>query len=102
MIRQGTISHTAGKKVFDEVLHTGASPEKAIEKLGLTQVSDASTLDLMVQRVLEENPAEVQKFLSGHEKVLGFLMGQIMKASQGKANPGLVNEILKKKLGNMA
>lgn len=92
------ISHTSAKKVFEEVARNGIDPEKAVEKLGLAQVSDSGALDRYIEDVIRTHPDEVQKFLSGKDKVFGFLMGQVMKASRGKANPGMVNSMLRKKL----
>jgi aspartyl-tRNA(Asn)/glutamyl-tRNA(Gln) amidotransferase subunit B len=70
-----------------------------VEEKGLTQVSDEGTLDQIITDVLSKNPTQVAQFKEGKQQVLGFLVGQVMKASGGKANPGKVNELLRKKLG---
>jgi len=98
MIRNGNISNSAGKKVFEKVLLTGMSPDTVVEKMGLRQVSDVSSLDTVVDKVLTDHAKEVEKYLSGHDKVFGFLMGQIMKESKGQANPRKVSERLRAKL----
>ena len=98
LVDQDLISHTSAKKVFEEVARNGVDPRKAVEKLGLAQVSDSDALDRFVEDVIETHPDEVNKFLCGKEKVFGFLMGRVMQASGGKANPGLVNRMLRKKL----
>ena len=98
MIEEERISHTAGKRVFEEWMQSSESLEQIVERLGLTQVSDTSALEKIVLTVLQENPKEVQKYLDGHDKIFGFLMGKVMQASRGKANPKIANELLKKKL----
>ena len=98
LVEEGTISRRAGKAVFNEVAHTGAAPEKVVEKLGLLQLSDSSKLDEIITRVIEKHSAEVQKFLKGKKSILSFFMGEVMKATNGKANPRVVNEILRKRL----
>ena len=100
-IEKGTLSHSAGKQVFEEILKNGGAPESIIKKLGLAQVSDSSELESMVDVVLRDHQTEVETFLKGKERVLGFLVGQVMKASRGKANPGMVNELIREKLKNL-
>jgi aspartyl-tRNA(Asn)/glutamyl-tRNA(Gln) amidotransferase subunit B len=98
LINKGTISHTAGKKVFDHVASTGDAPQAAVEKLGLAQVSDSSELEGMVQKVLDDNPDAVAKYKAGKAQLLGFLMGQTMQASRGKGNPKVIQDLLRKML----
>lgn len=99
MIDKGTISGKIAKDVFNQIWETGRSAEDIVKEKGLLQVSDATEIEQMVDRVLADNPAEVEQYRAGKDKLLGFFVGQIMKASEGKANPRMVNEVLKKKLG---
>jgi aspartyl-tRNA(Asn)/glutamyl-tRNA(Gln) amidotransferase subunit B len=78
---------------------TGKAPEQIVQEKSLTQLSDEGTLALIIDDVLAKNPTQVAQFKQGKQQVLGFLVGQVMKASGGKANPGKVNELLKAKLG---
>ena len=97
-ITTGEISGKIAKKVFEIMVETGDEPLKIIKEKGLKQQSDPKELEKIVIKVLENNSDKVSEFRSGKEKLLGFFVGEIMKASSGKANPGLVNDILKKKL----
>lgn len=99
MIDENKISIRIAKDVFPEMIKTLKPPSKIVEEKGLIQVSDVSELERICKEVLNENPAEVEKYKSGKTNVLGFLVGQVMKKTQGKANPKLVNEILTKLLG---
>lgn len=99
-IKDGTISHSSGRKVFDE-LWVGDGTESvdaAIERLGLKQMSDTGELERILDEVLAANAKSVEEFRAGKDKAFNALVGQAMKATKGKANPGLVNELLKKKL----
>jgi aspartyl-tRNA(Asn)/glutamyl-tRNA(Gln) amidotransferase subunit B len=78
---------------------TGKPAKAIVEEKGLTQVSDTGAIDAIVDEVLAAHPDEVARFRGGEDKLLGFFVGQVMKASRGKANPGLANAALKKKLG---
>lgn len=98
LIDKGTISGKIAKTVFKEVFDTGKLPHVIVEQMDLVQISDESAIDKFVEQVIAENPAVVEKFKQGKEKALGFLVGQVMKLSQGKANPQLVNKLLKEKL----
>jgi aspartyl-tRNA(Asn)/glutamyl-tRNA(Gln) amidotransferase subunit B len=98
LIDKGTISGKIAKTVFEEMFKTGKRPEKIVEEKGLVQISDESAIDAMVDQVLAANPKSVEDFKAGKEKVIGFLVGQVMKMSKGKANPGMVNDLLKEKL----
>ena len=75
-------------------------PDAIIEERGLKQVTDSSEIEPLVDKILEDNPNQLSQFRSGKEKLFGFFVGQVMKASGGKANPSQVNEILKSKLNN--
>jgi aspartyl-tRNA(Asn)/glutamyl-tRNA(Gln) amidotransferase subunit B len=98
LIDAGTISGKIAKTVFEEMYRSGADPEKIIEEKGLTQVSDEAALERVIEEVVLANPKEVEGYRAGKEKLIGFFVGQVMKLSGGKANPGKVNELLKKKL----
>ncbi|MCH8019051.1 Asp-tRNA(Asn)/Glu-tRNA(Gln) amidotransferase subunit GatB [candidate division KSB1 bacterium] len=98
LIKDGTISGKIAKSVFDEMHTSDKKPEEIIKEKGLVQISDSAELEKHVLIVLKENPTAVKKIMEGKEQVLGFLVGQIMKSTRGKANPKLVNEILRKEL----
>lgn len=98
MVDQGAISLKVAREIFPEVYSSGKTPEQIVQEKGLTQVSDEGTLDKIIEEVLTKSPVQVAQFKEGKQQVLGFLVGQVMKASGGKANPGKVNELLKKKL----
>ena len=98
MIESGALSGKMGKEVFEEMVATGKSPAKIVAEKGLQQVSDAGELAAIVAKVLEDSPEQVEQFKAGKEKVLGYFVGQVMKATGGQANPGVVNTILRDKL----
>ncbi len=98
MIDQGKISGKIAKTVFETMLASQREPEQIVSDKGLEQVSDTGSIETAIDHVLAANPKQVEQYLSGNEKVFGFLVGQIMKATQGKANPQRVNEILREKL----
>ncbi len=98
LIAGGTISNTIAKQVFERMLETGDGARTIVEKEGLAQVSDTAEIEKAVQGVIEANPGQVGQYRSGKTKVFGFFVGQCMKAMKGKANPVVVNEILKQKL----
>ncbi len=99
LIDQGTISGKIAKTVFDEMAETGKPAETIVREKGLVQVSDASAIEGVVAEVLEAHPDEVAGYRGGKTKLLGFFVGQVMKATRGKANPKVVNEVLREKLG---
>lgn len=99
MIEAGTISGKIAKTVFDEMLRTGEAPEGIVEARGLVQITDESAIAAIVDRVLAENPAQVEQYRSGKRAALGWFVGQVMRASRGRANPALVNRVLEEKLG---
>jgi aspartyl-tRNA(Asn)/glutamyl-tRNA(Gln) amidotransferase subunit B len=96
--RKGEISGPTAKAVLEEMFETGKSAEDIVNTKGLTQVSDEAVLERIVEEVIAKNPAQLGQYRSGKEAVFGFLVGQVMKASGGKANPTKVNELLKRKL----
>ena len=98
LIKDGTISGKIAKSVFELMANENKDPQKIIEEKNLKQESDPKTLESLIDKVISENPDKVKDYKSGKEKLFGFFVGQVMKASEGKANPKLVNEILKKKL----
>jgi len=98
MVDAGTVSLKVAREIFPEVYSSGKAPEQIVQEKGLTQVSDEGALEKIIDHVLTNNPTQVAQFKEGKQQVLGFLVGQAMKASEGKANPGKVNELLKKKL----
>lgn len=99
MIEDETISGKIAKQVFADMLETGHDPAKIVEDKGLKQVTDTGAIEQMVADVLAANPDNVAAYKGGNERIFGFFVGQVMKASQGKANPQVVNDILKQKLG---
>ena len=99
LIQSGTISGNIAKGVFEEMYRTQKSAGSIVEEKGLKQITDSSAIEKIVAEVLQANPSQVEEFKGGKEKVLGFLVGQVMKASKGKANPGMVNKLLKEKMG---
>jgi aspartyl-tRNA(Asn)/glutamyl-tRNA(Gln) amidotransferase subunit B len=99
-IAAGTISGKIAKEVFEAVWSGEGSVDEIIEKRGLTQISDSASIDKLVADVIAANPTQVEQFRAGKQQVLGFLVGQVMKASRGKANPQQVNDALRKQLGN--
>jgi aspartyl-tRNA(Asn)/glutamyl-tRNA(Gln) amidotransferase subunit B len=99
LIDDGTISGKIAKDVFAEMWATGKEPKAIIEEKGLVQITDTSAIEQMVDEVIAANPKQVEGYRSGRTALLGFFVGQIMKASGGKANPQAVNEIVKAKLG---
>ncbi len=99
-IEDGTISGKIAKTVFEEVWKTGKTAGQVIEEKGLKQVSDTGAIEAIVDEVIAANPTEVAEFKAGKTKLMGFFVGQIMKASKGKANPGMVNQLLMKKLAD--
>jgi aspartyl-tRNA(Asn)/glutamyl-tRNA(Gln) amidotransferase subunit B len=98
LVDDGTISSTMAKTVFDAMYDTGKPASEIVAEKGLRQISDASALLAAVEQVLADHPKEVDEFRAGREKLLGFFMGQVMKATQGKANPQAVNKLLRERL----
>lgn len=100
LIENGTISGKIAKTVFEEMYKTGKDAEEIIKEKGLTQISDSSVIEKAIEEIISKNPSEVERYRAGEEKLFGFFVGQVMKLTKGKANPQLVNEILKKRLHN--
>ena len=97
-IDDNTISGKIAKTVFDEVWQSGKTADQVIEEKGLKQVTDTGAIETIVDEVIAANPDPVAEYRAGKEKLMGFFVGQVMKASKGKANPGMVNQLLNKKL----
>ena len=98
MIDQGNISGKIAKTVFEAMLDSNKTPQQIVSEKGLEQLSDLGSIEAAIDQVLTANPKQIAQYQSGNEKVFGFFVGQIMKATQGKANPQKVNEILREKL----
>jgi aspartyl-tRNA(Asn)/glutamyl-tRNA(Gln) amidotransferase subunit B len=99
LIADGTISGRLAKEVFEAMWESGEEAAAIVEAKGLKQISDSGAIEGLVEEIIAKNPTQVEQFKGGNEKILGWFVGQVMKATQGKANPGLVNEALRKKLG---
>lgn len=98
LIGDGTVSNRLAKDVFEIMFETGDDPEKIVEERGLRQVTDTGAIEVAVDEAIANGTAQVEQYKGGNEKVLGWFVGQVMKATQGKANPQAVNELLRKKL----
>jgi len=98
LVKRGTISNNVGKEVLEEMFKTGKSAADIVKERGLEQISDTGELEAIVEQVIAENPGPVQDVRDGKEKAIGFLVGQVMKLTKGKANPKMVNELLRQKL----
>ena len=99
LIDDDTISGKIAKTVFEQMVATGQTPEAIVAEQGLSQVSDSGAIEAAIAAVLDANPDKVAEYRSGKDKLFGFFVGQVMKATQGKANPGKVNALLKERLG---
>jgi len=100
LIDKGTISGKIAKTVFTEMYKTGKDAEVIVKEKGLVQISDESAIEKAVDELIAKHPSEVERFKAGEEKLLGFFVGQVMKAMKGKANPQMLNDLLKKKLSS--
>ena len=98
LVDTGRISSVVAKEVFEAVVETGRSPERIVEERGLSQIDDTEALRMIVSQVLRDNPGAVSKYKNGKTGTLGFLVGQVMRSCKGKANPQVVNELLKELL----
>ena len=98
LIEKGTISGSIGKKLLPELLEKGGSPQKLVDKQGLTQISDPGELEKIIDQIIADHPSEVEKFRSGKTKLRGFFVGQVMKATSGRADPKLTNQLIGGKL----
>ena len=98
LVEAGTINRNTAKTVFEEMFATGKSAMEIVRDKGLEQVSDTGEIEAAVDRVIAANPREVERFRGGEGRLLGFFVGQVMREMKGKANPGVVNELLRRKL----
>ena len=94
LIEKGTISSKIAKTVFKEMLESGKLPAQIVEEKGLVQISDEGAIKGIVEQVVANNPQSVEDYKAGKQKAIGFLVGQVMKESKGKANPALANKLL--------
>ena len=101
IIESGKISNTAGKEVFKEMFETDKDPEVIIEEKGLSQISCSDEIEKLVDKVLSDNPKSIEDFKAGKTQAVGYLMGQVMKASKGKANPPVAKQMIEEKLSKM-
>jgi aspartyl-tRNA(Asn)/glutamyl-tRNA(Gln) amidotransferase subunit B len=97
-IADNTISGKIAKQVFDALWESDTTADEIIDKQGLKQITDSGAIATIIDKIIADNPKQVEQYLSGKDKVFGFFVGQTMKATQGKANPGEVNKLLKDKL----
>jgi aspartyl-tRNA(Asn)/glutamyl-tRNA(Gln) amidotransferase subunit B len=100
LIQQGTISGKMAKEVIEAMYRSGKTPQAIIEEKGLVQITDEGALSKTIAEIIEKNPTQVEQYRGGREKVFGFFVGQVMKATAGKANPQLINDLLKKMLAS--
>lgn len=98
LVEQGEISGKIAKTVFEEMFATGKTADAVIKERGLVQISDEGSLNQIIEQVIDANPQSVEDYRAGKEKALGFLVGQVMQATKGQANPGVVNKLLREKL----
>ncbi|MFD2672516.1 Asp-tRNA(Asn)/Glu-tRNA(Gln) amidotransferase subunit GatB [Marinicrinis sediminis] len=98
LIEKGTISSKIAKTVFKEMLESGKAPAQIVEEKGLVQISDEGAIKGIVEQVIANNPQSVEDYRNGKDKAIGFLVGQVMKETKGKANPGMVNKLIKESL----
>jgi len=98
LIADNTISGSIAKKVFDDMFETGREAADIVEEKGLKQVTDTGAIEGIIDKVLADNQNKVEEYRGGKDKLFGFFVGQVMRASQGKANPGMVNDLLRRKL----
>ena len=98
LMADDTISGRIAKDVFEEMFETGRGAKQIVEDKGLEQITDTGAIEAAVDAVVTDNPDQVADFRGGNEKAIGWFVGQVMKATEGKANPKLVNELLRKKL----
>lgn len=99
LIEKGTINRNIAKTVFEEMFSTGKSAGEIVKAKGLEQVTDTGAIEAAVDAVIAANPKEVERFKGGEDKLISFFVGQVMRETKGKANPGMINELLKGKLG---
>lgn len=100
LVDSAVVSGTMAKSILYEVIDTGKMPEEIVKEKGLVQISDTGEIEKVVDEVIAKNPKEVERYRAGDEKLLGFFVGRVMKLTKGKANPQMVNELLKKRLSS--
>ncbi|NPA60604.1 MAG: glutamine--tRNA ligase/YqeY domain fusion protein [Epsilonproteobacteria bacterium] len=98
MVDDEKISNKIAKQVFEEMVKSGANPSKIVEEKGLVQISDPTQIEPIIDEIIIKNPDNVEKYKAGNKKLLGFFVGQVLKATGGKANPKMVNELVNQKL----
>jgi aspartyl-tRNA(Asn)/glutamyl-tRNA(Gln) amidotransferase subunit B len=101
LIEDGSISHNTGKEVLVEMFRSGKPPAQIVKEKSLAQISDTAALEEVVRSVLDDNPQQVHTYLEGKEQLLGWFVGQVMRATRGKANPQLANKLLRQRLSEM-
>jgi len=101
MIKNNEINRSVGKEVFEKVFKEDIDPAAYVEEHGLKSMNDEGALKATIEEIVANNPKSVEDYKAGKKKAIGFLVGQTMKATQGKANPGIVNKILTEILDNM-
>ena len=99
LVAAGDISGKIAKDIFPEMLETGKAAAAIVEEKGLKQVSDSGELQAVLEKIFADNPGEVEAYRGGKKKLMGFFVGQVMKATKGQANPQTVNELVNKLLG---
>lgn len=99
LINKGELSGKLAKEILPKMFETADGPSVIMEREGLKQISDSGALEKIADEAIAANPKQVEQYKAGKTALLGFLVGQVMKASRGQANPAAVNEVLKKKLG---
>jgi len=98
-LADNTISGKIAKEVFEAMWNGEGDADAVIEKKGLKQITDTGAIEKVIDEIIARNPKQLEQYRAGKEALFGFFVGQVMKATQGKANPAQVNELLKKKLG---
>lgn len=101
LVDKGTISHKIAKTVFEEMWTSGKTAEEIVREKGLVQITDSSAIEGIVDAVLKANPQSVADFKAGKERAIGFLVGQVMKQTKGRANPEMVNTLLRERIGQL-
>lgn len=100
MMKEDVISSKIAKTVFEEMFYTGKDPEEIVEEKGLKQISDEDKLESLVEQIIEDNPDVIEDIRNGKDKAIGYLVGQVMKETKGKANPQMVNKMFREKINN--
>jgi aspartyl-tRNA(Asn)/glutamyl-tRNA(Gln) amidotransferase subunit B len=98
LVKDGTVSGGTAKQVFDRMVTDGRGAREIVEAEGLAQISEEGALEAAVEKAIADHPGPVEEYRAGKEPILGFLVGQVMKATHGKANPKRVNELLRDRL----